>query len=423
MRTAAPRTITRIGAIICLVISTISDPGAEDCPGLRTDDTSITVPYVAPPAYLGTIVDPISQVRITRITNNTGTIPGHPGSSWKSDAWGSRSAYPTMQAWNADGSLIYLNFGQLLIDARTYAVLSIGRLPFGHWSPVEPDIVWAVDDDTLVRFNARSGLTESRTTISGYRDLDIDVHSSPSADGTRLAVTALRISDQQRVAFVLDLPNRARIGRDITAVQAGSFTERYAADMTPSGRYMRSTFIGMNNTCMWWDYLTGTKVSEVEHHGMESPGHGDHAISATGRDLFVGVDKAGLYGGLMFVDPASGATGPVYRDGADHTSGRNLRRPGWVFCSDIRGEIAAVRLDGGRRERICHSYSRGTDNYWDQPQAIPSPDGRKVLFASDWDDQIDCPQSFVADFSDKFPGNRAPIIGSATATPQNLVTP
>ena len=50
----------------------------------------------------------------------------------------------------------------------------------------------------------------------------------------------------------------------------------------------------------------------------------------------------------------------------------------------FNAEIVAVKMDGsGTVERFGHYHSTASV-YRSQAQAVPSPDGRRVLFASDW---------------------------------------
>jgi hypothetical protein len=50
----------------------------------------------------------------------------------------------------------------------------------------------------------------------------------------------------------------------------------------------------------------------------------------------------------------------------------------------FNAEIVAVKMDGsGEIERFGHYHSTA-GTYRAEAQAVPSPDGRRVLFASDW---------------------------------------
>jgi hypothetical protein len=84
-----------------------------------------------------------------------------------------------------------------------------------------------------------------------------------------------------------------------------------------------------------------------------------------------------------------------------HVSARNLQRPGWVYVSyydpanyqwDASGlryddELVALKIDGsGAIERMAHAhtFTNQDSNYNAQAHAVPSPDGKRVLWASNW---------------------------------------
>lgn len=78
---------------------------------------------------------------------------------------------------------------------------------------------------------------------------------------------------------------------------------------------------------------------------------------------------------------------------ASHTSARNVNRPGWVYVTyQHRGptwppywdEVVAVPLDGSKKvERIAHLHAKRTD-YRAEAHCVPSPDGKRILWASTW---------------------------------------
>jgi hypothetical protein len=47
-------------------------------------------------------------------------------------------------------------------------------------------------------------------------------------------------------------------------------------------------------------------------------------------------------------------------------------------------QVVAVRLDGSAAVRVFGFAERRGTSYETQPQAVPSRDGLRVLFASDW---------------------------------------
>jgi hypothetical protein len=77
-----------------------------------------------------------------------------------------------------------------------------------------------------------------------------------------------------------------------------------------------------------------------------------------------------------------------------HVSCRNLQRPGWAYVSfdnapsyagkRFYDELVAVKLDGSKTvQRFAHQHSEHR-TYRSEPQAVPSPDGRRVIWASNW---------------------------------------
>jgi hypothetical protein len=81
---------------------------------------------------------------------------------------------------------------------------------------------------------------------------------------------------------------------------------------------------------------------------------------------------------------------------AMHVSCRNSARPGWAYVTYDQGvgkrfsdEIVAVRIDStGSVERFAHTHSEpdsvGVHFLDAEPQAVPSRDGGRVLWASNW---------------------------------------
>jgi hypothetical protein len=76
-----------------------------------------------------------------------------------------------------------------------------------------------------------------------------------------------------------------------------------------------------------------------------------------------------------------------------HVSTRNYDRPGWAYVGyypqqngkRFNDEIIAVKLDGSKSvERLAHQHSNSTNCYRCEPHPVPSRDGRRVLWASNW---------------------------------------
>jgi hypothetical protein len=89
-------------------------------------------------------------------------------------------------------------------------------------------------------------------------------------------------------------------------------------------------------------------------------------------------------------------TNPSNEPSFQHASARNLDRPGWVYVGYYKAagkkysdEVVAVRLDGsGAVERYAHKRSAVSGCYRCESHPVPSRDGRRILFASNW--AVDC---------------------------------
>jgi len=85
-------------------------------------------------------------------------------------------------------------------------------------------------------------------------------------------------------------------------------------------------------------------------------------------------------------------TDPTNESSIYHISTRNLDRPGWAYVSYYEAdsmrfgdEIVAVRLDGSLAvERLAHAHSLTRGCYRCEAHPVPSRDGMRVLFASNW---------------------------------------
>jgi hypothetical protein len=108
-------------------------------------------------------------------------------------------------------------------------------------------------------------------------------------------------------------------------------------------------------------------------------------------------------------------TDPKGEPSAAHVSTRNLDRPGWAYVTyysvagkRASGEVVAVKLDGSRTvERFTRHRSEWKGCYRCEAHAVPSRDGRRVLFASTWTEECPgCPPGQVSAFVAELPAAR-----------------
>jgi len=90
-------------------------------------------------------------------------------------------------------------------------------------------------------------------------------------------------------------------------------------------------------------------------------------------------------------------------------SARNLQDRDWVFATftpedgrsgfaPYKGEVSAVSMDGNQSVRRLAETHAAPNGYLTEPHGCPSPDGRRVIFASNWGDKNGPIAAYVAEF-------------------------
>jgi hypothetical protein len=336
--------------------------------------TSATTPNLPRPGYLAPIVDPTWGTSVVRIT-----------------AWaGVRHAYSRTPAWNSDQSKILLGFlypGRML-DGTTYADLgSFPQVSYASWANTDPNKIYGTSGNKLVSQNATTAAVTTLHTFTGYSTISIGDGEGAIDDNDRfVALLAVTTGGAQHlivydialdsVVATLALPSRpdnAEISRKGNYVTIGWLTDGTGLHQGIE-RYNRALTSRINLT----------------PYGR----HGDNALDANGNEIYVAnspyVDSFLLSTGAS-TRLLSGRTAFEW----GHVSGRNIQRPGWIYLSVFdntatigragRDQVIAVRTDGsGIIEPFGFEHHQDTTHYAMQPQAVPAPDGRRVLFASEW---------------------------------------
>ncbi len=420
------------------MLSTVSSYGiAQDvlCNLLTNTTTYWPAPALSKPEYLQPVIDPTFGTKITRIVGNPGDpIPNIPGSVWAADQ--ERHEYSKLSVWNCDQSMMYLNrhYPNLWLDGNTYQVLFTRTKPGESllWSHTEPNIMYHTGTSGncyLGKWDVVKNINTELVDLRAYTACSFgESEGNFSWDGTKVAIYGKRISDNRSVVFVVDVDKRTK-GPDVELMSLGIFTFDNCT-ISPRGNYV--IIVNGAGSIKVIRAVDGTVVwSEV----YEIPSHFDVQIDQNGDEVIAGVSKESPYSGLVIKRRLSdGVITPLTKSGyASHTSGRNLKRPGWVFVTyqDLQvvtqylpylNEIDAVKLDGSRVERICnirvnkYAFSSGSDQYLAEAHGCASPDGLRVIFASDWNKGAYPIQAYVVDFRDKL------IATSVQATDVSLMS-
>ena len=408
------------------------------CPGSPAGGRPLTdaasplpLPEVPKPPYLVPICPAPFGLPVTRIANDPGqalTLQTGTG-TWGSDA---RHHYSKDQPWSADGSLLALqNDGgprQVFLDGSTYAP-KLGKCPN-----------YPLGDD---RWHPSARHAHERINVKGSELMWFDVVACTKTRGWRLPVAVagfgpwegnpsfegrfVALGDATRF-FVVDMdpqpplaadPGRIGPARDVTDCGVTGGCSIDWVSISPSGKYAVVAYQG--------DYV---RVFDVDGatlaltprpmptqypncHGTAAQGfiydvgHSDMTLNPFdgNEDVIVGQEHCGnagrivggtLIGRVMMVRLRDGAitplTDPTHEAYPEHISTRNYDRPGWAYVSyypapgrRFSDEVVAVKLDGSKAvERFADLHTDVSGCYRCEAHAVPSRDGRRVLWASNW---------------------------------------
>lgn len=377
-------------------------------------------PATKKPGYLQTIIDPVFGTKITRITGDPGdSIPGIAGKTWPAKE--SRHGYSKRQAWNADQTMIFLDRHDpyIWLDGNTYQPLFTRTFDKGHpdrprkdlrWSHTEPHIMYylltAKGRCQFGKWDVVQDVSTELLDLSAYSYCSFgDGEGNFSADGKKALVYAVTVKDSQRVMFVVDVPNKTK-GPDIPVTVQDNCTLSYF------GNYIviDGDFYGGSDRMQVRSAADGKVLWTESRYGV--PSHFDVQLDQNGDEVVAGVAKSPPFDGQVIKRRLSDGKITVLVDKgyASHTSGRNIHRPGWIYVTynlrdapkyyPYQNEIVAVKLDGTRTERLAHIHSNAF-TYIAESHGSPSPDGLRVIFASDWDSGVLPIQAYIIDFRDK----------------------
>ncbi len=421
-------------------------PGTNEA--FRNRTRVVTIPVVPRPAYLNPTADSVFRTRLTRVSGDPG-MPATPVATvWGTDVrhkysrlqpWNATGKLLTIE--NRKGGA---RRSPLLLDGETYEPVSTPCDSFDNWdyrwhpSPAHANEQIAVNKagTELMWFDVARCVKTRSWTLPFRADYGIGSgEGNTSADG-RFVV----IADAGRMV-VVDMDPRSpnapgypfrRIGPVYTfppcslRVQEPTFCPPGNISISPSGRYIDVKYgsggVDCDTLCDLHRIYEVDTALVIRPHVMAGGSlrcgsfanrpngwvfplkHADLAVDPFDgdADVLVGgracpgsrlgrVLKLRLRDGLVteLTDGANEA-------GFMHASARATARPGWIYVTyatgapqfgrRFAGEIVALKLDGsGEVERFGHYHSTGKP-YRAEAHGVPSPDGRRVMFASDWAD-------------------------------------
>ncbi len=400
---------------------TVTAPSAPPPPSscsLVSDLNTHPTSSFSKPGYLQSATEPDFGTSFMRITGDPGTAIGNGVSgSWPSVA---RLYYAKDQPWSADGKLFMVAEmngavgpgGQLFLDGDTFQPLFSRSHPGpeARWHPTLADVmIYVMDNGSIGHWNARTNSSTLKYTTSAYRGALMGPwEGNPSGDGRYVAVTATRVSDGRLVVYVVDIAAGTK-GTDLDVLAQGITTESDLdwASVSQGGGYV-VLFGRINGAVQTIKVYNRATMSLVAYYGDHPFGHFDLGIDAAGNEVAFGGASGGSYSKRFImrrldngqVTPLTPTTSWDW-----HSSTRAYRRPGWglAVTNDATGsifdkEIYWVKLDASGTVQRLGRHRTNLSDYNSSPFAVPSPDGKRVAFGSNWGSSTARPvQTYVID--------------------------
>ncbi len=397
-------TMTLSIGIAGLFLSASAHAGTLNC-NLVSDLSNHATPSVAKPGYLQSITDPVFGTKITRVSGDPGTtVQGVSGAIWGSDV---HHQYSKVQAWNADQSLLFLETnheggtGSIFVDGQTYQPLFHGSCPGSEcrWHPTDATKMFYAGSNRIGYWTVRTNATTVIASFSGYSNLTIgEYEGNLNADGSKVVLMGNN-SAGHSIAFIYNLSTNVK-SADIDFTALGINADN--ASLSSKSNYI---VINDNNDHIFIFDLNGNLVNKFTEYGR--PSHFDMGLDANGEEVVVGVSKSSPDSGKVISRRLrdGAVTVLVSAAYASHSSTRATQLGGWGVSTynenpgwpPYNSEIITYSLDGSKIYRLAHHHGNISD-YEAEIHASPSPDGLRVVFASNWGDSTGRPvQVYVVD--------------------------
>lgn len=396
-----------------------------------TNHDPIFMPTVSKPSVYTNYVDPKFGTTVERITDciaqgYDGIVP----------------QYSKRQAWNADGSRLLLLTGDgysLLCDGNNYSFIKTLNGVGGEdvfWHPTDPNTLYYNGDSIFYSYNITTDIATPVHVFTAYTWANTRGEGNMSLDGRYYAVVGQKYDyGTGNVTFkdfvVYDLQTNSEIS--IKPIPQDSISGLDWASISPLGNYVVVDYA---------DDITG------RYHGVEvfdrnfnfiwqkplGAGHSDLGLDANSDEVLVmdvyNSDSNKTYITKFRLSDGQATTLLEVSELFDlHISLRNQQRHDWCFIStfDYTGrltddslswlpfedEVFALKLDGsGDVQRIAHHHSRryspstydpDHSNYWAEPHATVDRQGTRIIYGSNWRQNIDLMNSvdvYLVDFTD-----------------------
>jgi len=402
------------------------------CAGAVTHTKSVKIPLVNKPPFKRYFKDPAFGTRTIRISDTAeGGIVKPP--------------YSTMQAWNADESLMILYHGgngvsgHFLYDGHTYE--PIRELPI--WPSDLEEVFWSHSDPDSFFYSSKAAREIGHFYKYNVRrkDRKLIKDFSKLCQGT-MPVAGNGVHQQSMDDDLFGFRCRD-VKKGKNPKKYMMFTYRISTDETIVAELGEGTLFNNWNAPIpapsgeriWQQgYTLATDLTTVVHkHDMaKASEHANVGLTHDGQDAIFQVvfdpspngcngDKEDGVSHLTEFNLETGKCRPIineakgypYTNSGTHISARAHKRPGWVAISSIGKKNQVKLVKSGKKVppllseiylantdpdnevvcRLAHHRSTGKSaerggykGYFGEPHVTISPSGTRLLYGSDWYD-------------------------------------
>ena len=356
----------------------------------------ITEVPVHRPDYLKSYIDPLLSNKVTRVTDSAVFGMTNP-----------RHDYSKTQTWSCDGRFIRIK--NRLLDGTNYHIIrTIPFLDEAKWSSVNPHIIYGFYGKN--RFAKLSILNDKVTILHQFKDYD-EVRMGPWEGNLSWNDQYVVFSARKKLDLIVILYNIKQNKIEKKRIFPKAWKQLDWVSISPSGKYI---LFNWKPSPSAKDQVIDCYRKEITFlHRLTNQGcHGDMGYNTQGKEVYVQFEF-GKHRGIWMYQLDTAMRTQILPDkyNGGHLSCRNIKRPGWAYMScNKKGfrEVFAVKLDGsGTVNRFAkHHSSFKAPSYISESQASPSPDGSKVIFASDWTGESEV-NSYIVESADQKPSSQS----------------
>jgi hypothetical protein len=381
--------------------------GNERMPKTVTLASRLTDPTVQRPAKGESVMDNVFGTKITRI-NKIGTAIAN---------------YPKVQSWNQDMTL--LRIGNRIYDGNTltetditegktnseaYNTLCSRSSDYFRWSNRVPDRFFVMNSSfQFIQGQINGNSVDCSNVLDNFNEYE-EVHIGPHEGNIdyndKFVVFAAKKPDDDTFYIILfDITDATRVWTKTIddnkweLDDAGRWDPTFIdwISISPSGRYIvtneNDKAESQEGLYRYNISFTDARKLQYEFQGTlySEGGHADLGFDMDNNEVLVQfMTGLGVHSFNLDNPDELGKKLLISAYGGGHVSCRNTKRRGWCYVTthqDGYKRVFALKLDGTSNETVQNFSQSHIHSDYPETYGAPSPDGTKIIFNSNWDNE------------------------------------